>query len=380
VARRNDRQSARFGQAFDALRQTRSVPPFRDRLAVDFCCGFRPCDGAWLAPCGIVRSTLVLPSLLAVATLLSCGPSADPSLDPIAQAITVHNPVQKNCADPSVMKDGAAWYLTCTGGQGSKHFPIYRSTDLLHWTHVGWVFTAATTPAWAHGDFWAPELHHVPGGIAVYFSALDHGRHVLGVAKAAAPLGPYHARGVPLLARSHSLIDAHVLAVGAKRWLYWKAEGSPDSIWVRRLDASGMKLSASSHARKILVADRAWEKNVVEGPWVQRHGGWYYLFYSGGVYCNASYAVGVARSRSPAGPFRKRAAGPILKSGSRWVGPGHNSIARGPDGNLYLVYHAYHLTEGTPVCGTGAHDNNHRHTLIDRLRYVHGWPRVSANL
>lgn len=385
MARTIRRDSARFPIRFDALRhEQRDGPVDVARRPNDFAVFRAAILARGLLSVLAVRafSGLRRGALGAIAigvALGACGrQEGDAGLRPLAQALTVHNPVQKDCADPSVMKDGGSWYLTCTGGHGTNHFPIYRSTDLLHWTRVGWVFTAATTPSWAKGDFWAPELHHVPGGIGVYFSALDHGKHVIGVAKAATVLGPYHARSTPLVSRPSSVIDAHVLVVGSKRWLYWKAEGSPDALYARQLSSDGMSLS-HVHGRKILVADRAWEHGVVEGPWVQKRGGWYYLFYSGGAYCNATYAVGVARSRHPLGPFVKRGA-PILTSGHHWVGPGHNSLTHGPDGKLYLVYHAYHLTEGTPVCGTATHDNNRRHTLIDRVTYVNGWPRVSSHL
>ena len=44
---------------------------------------------------------------------------------------------------------------------------------------------------------------------------------------------------------------------------------------------------------------------LVEGSWVTRHGGYYYLFYSGDNCCGpkANYAVMVARSKSATGPF-----------------------------------------------------------------------------
>ena len=296
-------------------------------------------------------------------------------------ALVVHNPVVAGCADPGVMRDGAAWYLTCTGGAGGNHFPIYRSTNLLDWTKVGHVFPAGTAPSWASGNWWAPELHHVDGGIAAYFSALDGTTNAVGYAFSPTIVNPtgYAPRATSLVKRSQSTIDAHELtSVNGTHWLYFKLEGQPDTIWGHALTADGKNLTPGP-STKLVTADRSWERGVVEAPWVSRLDGWYYLFYSGAAYCNHTYAVGVARSKHPLGPFTKKAS-PILKSGDRWLGPGHNSITRGPDGRVYMVYHAYRKSEGIPACGNLPNDNNKRDTLIDRVVIENGWPRVTANL
>src|SRR5690349_9582614 len=93
----------------------------------------------------------------------------------LAAGLTIQNPVQRDCADPGVMRDGMTWYLTCTGGGGGNHFTTYTSTDLQHWAKAGAIFPvnmpATRAPQWATGDWWAPELHHVPGGFAAFYSA-----------------------------------------------------------------------------------------------------------------------------------------------------------------------------------------------------------------
>ena len=89
----------------------------------------------------------------------------------------------------------------------------------------------------------------------------------------------------------------------------------------------------------------------------------------------------MARSTSPLGPFDKLAQ-PIVKPDERYAGPGHVSITRGPDGTrgpggaLYIVYHAYRTSEGSPSCEAGRGGNQRRHALIGRLVFERGWPRV----
>ena len=79
-----------------------------------------------------------------------------------------------------------------------------------------------------------------------------------------------------------------------------------------------------------------------------RHGGYYYLFYSGDNCCGAkaNYAVMVARSRSALGPFEtlEQATGAphsiILQKRGQWIAPGHNSIVTNSAGHDWIVYHA----------------------------------------
>ncbi|HUS66901.1 MAG TPA: glycoside hydrolase family 43 protein [Kofleriaceae bacterium] len=310
------------------------------------------------------------------------GKGDDPDGDGGAGPLEYLNPVLEGCADPGVLAHDGRWYMSCTGGTGGNSFPIYVSDDLVSWTREGWVFPAGTQPAWAEGHFWAPELHEVPGGVAVYYSALSGGKHVVGVASATDVLGPYTDPGAPIVVRDVSVIDAHAFVDDdGTRWLYWKGERQPDALYARKLTPDGLALSPE-HGERVLSATLDWEHDVVEAPWVVRRGDTYFLFYSGGAYCNATYAVGVARGPTPLGPFEKLPA-PLVASAARFVGPGHNAVTTGPGGELFMVYHAYRTAEGTPACGSGTPgDNNARHVLIDPLDMgggADGWPAVYSD-
>jgi beta-xylosidase len=318
---------------------------------------------------------------------LDDGPSVTPDV------VTVHitNPVVDGCADPGVMQDGATYYLTCTGGGGGNHFPIYSSTDLSTWTHVGFIFPHGDTgmPSWARGNgaWWAPELHHSNNGIvALYAANLGANDVAVGTAFAstAAPTAGYvDVRGKALEHGDTPNIDPTMLvSLQGERYLFWKiqgANGHPASIWAQPMTADGLHVTGK--ATKMIEADRPWERNDTEGPsvrWIEgSDGGYYYLFYSGGEYCDSSYAVGVARSKRPLGPYVKHGP-PILASGTKWVGPGHNALAKGPDGKFYIIYHAYQLAKGKPSCDVHqAMRNTTRDTRIDRLEIgTDMWPKV----
>jgi arabinan endo-1,5-alpha-L-arabinosidase len=62
----------------------------------------------------------------------------------------------------------------------------------------------------------------------------------------------------------------------------------------------------------VLANDLDWEGHLVEGPWVTRQQGRYWMFYAGNDFGTPSYGIGVAVADHPLGPYQKRAE-PLLK-------------------------------------------------------------------
>ena len=83
--------------------------------------------------------------------------------------------------------------------------------------------------------------------------------------------------------------------------------------------------------------------HTLEGPFVRRRLGRYWLLYSGGAWTGESYAVSWAVADRPLGPWVH--AGPdvpaLLRTVPGLVGPGHCSVVEGPDGGDWLAYHAW---------------------------------------
>jgi len=295
----------------------------------------------------------------------------------IAAGLAYRNPLGPTCADPGVVRipgpDGPTFWAACTG----KGFPLFSSRDLVHWKRSGQIFKASTKPAWANGNWWAPEIHRVGTGLVAYFTALSpsRGKMCIGAARALTMAGPWKDIGHPLVCDSRvSLIDANVhrTASGAL-YLYYKTDGNalrPQQktiIYGHRLRADGVGFIGKRRA--LLRNTLAWEGDVVEAPWVIKRGSYFYMFYSGFRYCNATYGVGVARSTSPLGPFTKRSR-PILSSNAAWSGPGHNSIVR-TGGRAWMVYHAW---QGAHDCGDSGAPG--RQLLLDPVKWKGGWPQV----
>lgn len=109
----------------------------------------------------------------------------------------------------------------------------------------------------------------------------------------------------------------------------------------------------------------SWEGAVVEAPWVVEREGMYFMFYSANVY-DERYVTGVARSRSPLGPFEK-AEEPVLVNNDTWLGPGHGSIVHvGRDD--WFVHHAWSVRAD----GEAAYEEG-RFVLLDRVIWQDGW-------
>lgn len=109
-------------------------------------------------------------------------------------------------------------------------------------------------------------------------------------------------------------------------------------VYAQRLSPDGLALVGERAV--VLENDLEWEGHLVEGVWVRAHRGRHYMFYSGNDFSTARYGLGVAVADSPLGPYRKAEA-PLLRSTARWLGPGHASVADGPDGEPRLFLHAF---------------------------------------
>jgi xylan 1,4-beta-xylosidase len=289
--------------------------------------------------------------------------------------------------DPDVTLIDGSYYAVATSGGWLPTFRILQSTDLRSWSIGGSVFRRA--PGWAEGSFWAPELAALPsGGYALFYSAmpkrawrtradgttaLDRGRgarrwYCLGVATAPSPLGPWRDLGRPLRCTPRGTIDPTPVVDGDELYLVYKEDGNafrkPTPILLQRLRADGRRLLG---APRELLRNRpgSWEAKVVEAPSLVRRDGWWQMLYSGALCCSrdCAYAVGAARARTLAGPWRRYPGNPILRSGNGWRCPGHVSIV-----GDHVAFHAYRS-------GTGILAGRQMH-VAPLIWRADGWPAI----
>ena len=326
-------------------------------------------------------------SLALVSINASARPHAGSYANPVLDA---------DFPDPAVIRapDGAYYAYATQTKRGDRwiNIQLARSSDLTRWRALG--DALPVKPAWASKtqDFWAPHVVRTGRRYVMYFSAkpdTSDERHglCLGVATASSPKGPFRDMGHPLQCGPGFVnidpMEYEDPATG-KHLLYWGSGFEP--IKVQELGGDLTSFAPGS-APKDLVSPAPGRSSfpvLVEGSWVVRRGGYYYLFYSGDNCCGAkaNYAVMVARSKSATGPFEtlEQATGKphsiILEKRGYWVAPGHNSIVTDRAGRDWIVYHA--VDSRRPRAGPADEVNTRRVLLIDRIRWEKGWPVIDG--
>lgn len=268
--------------------------------------------------------------------------------------------------DPSVVKIGDTYWASATTSNWFPAYPLLKSNDLVHWQQQGSVFDSM--PAWADYYFWAPEMTYENNKVYVYYTAhKKDGNLCIAVASADRPEGPYKDHG-PLMCEKVGSIDAFPMRdEKGKLYMIWKEDGNsvnePTPIWAMEMNEERTALTGEK--KELFRNDLAWERNLVEGVSMVRHGDYYYAFYAAAGCCGreCTYANGIARSKSLLGPWEKKKE-PVLISNDKWKCPGHGTPIE-KDGRFYFLYHAYN-TQSNVYTG--------RQGLLQEFRFTpDGW-------
>jgi beta-xylosidase len=282
----------------------------------------------------------------------------------MASSATFTNPVHDGYfADPFAMIHDGRYYVygsTRNVQSTDRAFEVLRSDDLVHWTSLG--RPLPVVDGLAPEDHWAPEVVERDGTFYMYFSAgVEDRDHHLRVALSDRPEGPFRYDGRVLTPNERFAIDADPFRDDDGRWyLYYardllEGERVGTSLVVDRLvdmehlAGDPVPVLAATADWQLFQRQRAMYGSVydwytLEGPCVVKRLGRYWCLYSGGAWTGAGYGVSYAVADSPLGPFiEPETDGPALLRSrpGELEGPGHNSVAVGPDGNDYLVYHAW---------------------------------------
>jgi GH43 family beta-xylosidase len=274
------------------------------------------------------------------------------------------NPVyDRDFPDPFVLKFRGEYWAYCTGfWRDERVFGVLHSRDLVHWRELA----GALAPL--PGDqpcYWAPEVVYHNGRFLMYYSVGNEKLMHIRVATSDHPAGPFEDSGHQLT-HAEFAIDAHVfVADDGTRWLFYATDFlththiGTGTVRDRMLD----DFTLAGEPRPVTRARYDWqiydphrvEKggvrwHTVEGPFVLKHKGKLYQMFSGGNWQNVTYGVSYAISEAieRADEWAQVADGarvlPILRTiPGAVVGPGHNSVVRGPDNQqLFCVYHRWH--------------------------------------
>ena len=286
------------------------------------------------------------------------GPSLAPaSVGPAAGEF--QNPViDRNYADPFVLKAAGRYYAFATGDL-TYNIQVSISDNLVEWSPRQEALPKL--PIWqpsAKGLTWAPEVVETSAGFVLHYTARDvqAGRQCLAVAVSAAPEGPYVDSSAGPLTCQYDLggsIDSSPFEdADGQRYLLWKSDGNccgiPVRFFIADLSSDGLKLESKASVIEGLVVDKGWERTLIEAPTLYLRDGVYFMFYSANDYNSRNYAMGYATATAVAGPYADAVENPILSTtvpfgsppGSP-AGPGHQSIVLDDDGDPWLVYHAW---------------------------------------
>jgi len=294
--------------------------------------------------------------------------------------------------DPVVIKEKNTYYLFCTG----NGINMFSSTDLKNWKQEKSVFSKP--PAWAvsavpafKGHIWAPDIVYYNGLYYLYYSISAFGKNTscIGVATNTT-LDPSsknykwvdHGKviqSVPGRDMWNAIDPNVILDDQQKPWLtfgsFW------NGIKLVRLAADLKTLAQPEEWHTISKRYRTFElkdsnpgDGAVEAPFIFKKNGYYYLFVSFDFCCRgkeSTYKVVVGRSKTVEGPYidktgksmNEGGGSIVVQGGEQWAGVGHNSVYTF-DGNDYLFYHAYDLS-----------DNGKPKLQVRRLEWTNdGWP------
>lgn len=285
----------------------------------------------------------------------------------------ITNPVYPEYfADPFAWKHDGVYYAVGTGGseaagvEQERVFPMLRSVDMARWEYARNALVRPD-PRLGH-SFWAPEVAVWHDRFYLYYSVGHEDKnHQLRVAAADSPLGPYIDCGAALIdpATCPFAIDPDPFQDDDGQWyLFYARDFLDDDPRYRHgtaivVDRLIDMTTLAGEERTVLRARSDWQRflkdrpmyggifdwHTLEGPCVRRHHGRYYCFYSGGRWETDSYGVDYGVADHILGPYSDAGneLGPrVLRTvPGKVVGPGHNSIVDGGDGNEYIVYHAW---------------------------------------
>jgi len=292
---------------------------------------------------------------------------------------TYLNPVyRRDFPDPFILKHAGDYWAYCTGfWRDGRAFGVLHSRDLVNWRELD----GALAPIdGEHPCYWAPEVVYENGRFLMYYSVGNEKRMHLRVAVAEHPMGPFVDSGHNLTDEEFA-IDAHVFIDERNtRWLFYATDFlththiGTGTVRDRMLDP----FTLAGEPRAVTRARYDWQVydperkekggvrwHTVEGPFVLRRKNLYYQMFSAGNWQNLTYGVSYAVSDriEREDEWEQFADGervlPILRTvPERVIGPGHNSVVRGPDNQqLFCVYHRWDGERG-------------RVLAIDRLDWV----------
>ncbi|WP_229483204.1 family 43 glycosylhydrolase [Massilia horti] len=241
--------------------------------------------------------------------------------------------------DPTILKDGADYYMTFSSFNAYPGLVIWHSQDLVNWRPI----TAALTRN--IGSVWAPDLCKQKGRYYLYIptkkTVAPGSKTTSWVIWADDIRGPW---SDPIDLNLPRHIDpGHAVGEDGSRWLFLSGGDR-----VRLSDDGLATVGEPQHVYDAWRYPEGWEVESFspEGPKVVKHGEYFYLILAVGGTAGppTGHMVIAARSRSINGPWENHPRNPLVRTTraeEKWWSRGHASLVEGPGGDWWGVYHGY---------------------------------------
>jgi len=242
----------------------------------------------------------------------------------------------RELADPSGLWFEGKWYL-------------YPSVDMA------WV-SADLGRTWEHHPLNVRDIGYAPTVVR------HRGRFLLmasdsDIYAGPSPLGPFESLGKLQMPATQGLptqIDPMLFSDDDGRLFYYWGCTPNSGLWGVELDPAnpthllGEPREMIPFRPDIFSFEHVGSSNQnpgtgwMEGSWMIKHGGRYYLTYSAGGTQYRTYTMGCYVGTSPLGPFTPQKRNPIFCSTAGLItGTAHGSFMHGPDNSLWVFYTVY---------------------------------------
>ena len=242
----------------------------------------------------------------------------------------------RETADPSVIYEDGKWYLYSSGHMA------YKSEDFIHWEHC---------PIDPENIGYAPTVVKHKGQFILMANIFASPTGDNPIYSAPTPLGPFTHLGA-LKDKNGNIfkVTDPMLFSDDDGQLYLYYGGGADGIYGVKLDPDDPTQIVSDPVNLIRFRpENTWEclgewnedksNSWLEGGWMYKHNGVYYLTYCAPGTEFASYAMGAYTSDQPLGGFKPQKNNPFaFKNAGLIRGSGHGCVVDGPNGTIWAFY------------------------------------------
>lgn len=237
--------------------------------------------------------------------------------------------------DPTIMREGEDYYMTHSAFDYQPGLVVFHSRDLVHWEPISFALRTYL------GSVWAPDISKYNGKYYIYFTVAHPSGRKNFVTWAESPYGPW---SDPIDLKIGNIDPCHVVDEDGRRWMFMSGG--------KRVRLADDGLSIIPETEEVVYHgwqypdDWITEGFCLEGPKLRKVGDYYYYLNAEGGTAGppTSHMVVCARSKSINGPWEDSPYNPLVhtyKDTDMWWSRGHGSLIDTPNGDWWIVYHAY---------------------------------------